>query len=265
MGNFYKKRFTELINQLDSEGYRYFTPNNIEIDTLNGRYQWRTVKFNINKRILNNALELSNIKSKYTMNLDQAGKSRNYNLKIANQLKGILAEIGIHLLLEKSVGLKNVQRWDLERKDFRYSEDEYDLKFTVDNNDYICESRSSVSYKTSLAEFISTYHVIGPYTSKAKSKEEANHFYFRPVFQYKHLHSKNKPFLENEVKIKTLEDIVKRNLELYFVSGANKSQMFGNMHEMGTNKQKGSKYRQVRIINSSDIIDFLKDIHNLNY
>lgn len=258
MSNKYKTKYNQLINRLSNGGYNFFRPSKETITLPNGNTEERTVvKFMINRNILNNAKELATIKAKHTNDKDQSGKSRPFEIKVANQLKGILAEIGVHLLLEEILKLKNVKRWDLEREDFKYKETEYDLKFMINDTEYKCESRSSSSYKTTLSEFLSTCHVIGPYTSDIKKKEDANHFYFRPVFQYKNLFSKSQRFLPYDTIKNTYKDIEDGNLELYFISGATRSQMFGDLHETGSNNQTGTTYKQVRMNKLPDFNEFL--------
>lgn len=261
MSNIYKTKYNELINRLSSGGYKFFRPSKETIILPNGKTEERTiVKFMINRSLLNNARELATIKAKYTNDKDQSGKNRPFEIKIANQLKGILAEIGVHLILKEILKLKGVKRWDLEREDFNYKETEYDLKFMIDNKEYICESRSSSSYKTTLSEFLSTCHVIGPYTSDIKKKEDASHFYFRPVFQYKNLFPKSQRFLPYDNIKNTYKDIENGNLELYFISGATRSQMFGDLHEIGSNNQTGTTYKQVRMNKLPDFNKFLKSL-----
>ena len=46
------------------------------------------------------------------------------------------------------------------KKFFKYSTNEYDLKIILDSKEILCESRSSLSYKTTLGEFIENYHII---------------------------------------------------------------------------------------------------------
>ena len=269
MNNTYKERYYEIIKELREKKYDFFERFEETIvlpydKTLGIKPQEKrvVVKLRINGMLLCNAYELAKIKAKYTNDKNQSGKERPMDIKIMNQLKGILAEIGVQLILEEVLGLDDVKRWDLERESFEYSTAEYDLKFSIGNKEYFCESRSSTSYKTTLSEFLSTCHVIGPYTSEVKKKEEANDYYFRPVFQYKNLYSKEQEYLPYDAIRNTFKDIVNGNLSLYFISGATKSDMFGKYQEIGSNKQSGTTYRQIRMNNLPGLNPFLVKLRN---
>ena len=255
----YKEKYYEVINKLRASNYDFFERFALKRKPKEKRV---VVKLKINGMLLCNAYELAVIKAKYTNDKSQSGKERPMNIKIMNQLKGILAEIGVHLILEDVLGLDNVKRWDLERESFDYSTAEYDLKFSIGNKEYFCESRSSTSYKTTLSEFLSRYHVIGPYTSDVKKKEDANDYYFRPVFQYKNLLPNDQTFLPYDSIRNTWKDIVNGELSLYFVSGATKSEMFGKDQEIGSNKQTGTTYRQVRMNKLPGLNPFLVKLRN---
>lgn len=60
----------------------------------------------------------------------------------------------------------------------------------------------------------------------------------------------------------TFKDIVNGNLSLYFISGATKSDMFGKHQEIGSNKQSGTSYRQVRMNNLPGLNPFLVKLRN---
>lgn len=261
MSNEYKDKYESVIKRLSRGDYNYFRPSTETIILPNGDKEERiVVKLLLNRLLLDNAYELATKKAQYTNDKDQSGKDRPFEIKVMNQLKGVLAEIGVHLILEEVLKLKGVKRWDLERENFEYKDTEYDLKFSINEMEYKCESRSSTSYKTTLSEFLSTCHVIGPYTSDIKSKEDANHFYFRPVFQYKELLPKSQKFLPYDYIKNTYKDIENSKLELYFISGATKSQMFGELHEEGTNNQSGTTYKQVRMNKLPDFNKFLENL-----
>ena len=154
--------------------------------------------------------------------------------------------MGAQIILEDILGYKNVKRWDLERNTFRYLPSEYDVKFDYNGKEFLCECRSSTSYKTSLNEFIERYHTIGPYTSLQKHSEDNNDFYFRPVFQYKNYNTVWNE-LPYEKKTTILDDLYSGELNLYFVSGATLNQMYSGESEIGNNGQHGATYRQIRL------------------
>lgn len=257
MYNKYKAKFDDLKDNLGD--YEYFSNFSLPISINNEERDFNILKFNLNKSIIDNAIELAAEKCKYTMDYDQAGNVRPQSIKLANQTKGILAEIGVQLILENILEAKQVRRWDLERYSFEYSKAEYDVKFSYKGKEFVCESRSSTSYKTSLKEFIERYHVIGSYTSIKKYSEGKNAFYFRPVFQYKHYNQKwsELPYIK---KINTLNDLDSGELELYFVSGATLEQMTGENAEVSNNNQGKTQYNQIRMIYTGDVIDFHKNL-----
>lgn len=257
MANEYKLKFDNLKCKLGD--YEYFSQVNLPVYIDNEEEIFNIIRFNLNKDIIDNAIELAAKKSKYTMSYDQSGKKRPNNIKLANQTKGILAEIGVQLILEKILQAPQVKRWDLERDSFEYSDEEYDVKFAYNGKEFVCESRSSTSYKTSLNEFIGRYHVIGSYTSVRKHSEGNNAFYFRPVFQYKN-YNKEWTELPYEKKTNTLMDLDSGELELYFVSGATLKEMNGPYSESGNNNQGRTMYNQIRMIHTGDINDFLEKL-----
>ena len=169
MNNTYKERYYEIIKELREKKYNFFErfeetivlPYDITLG-IKPQEKRVVVKLRINGMLLCNAYELAKIKAKYTNDRSQSGKERPMDIKVMNQLKGILAEIGVQLILEEVLGLDDVKRWDLERESFEYSTAEYDLKFSIGNKEYFCESRSSTSYKTTLSEFLSTCHLMLP-------------------------------------------------------------------------------------------------------
>lgn len=258
--NEFKNKFQELKQRLVD--YEYFSSEAVTVNVQNQPIQFIVYRFNLNKDILDNAIELAMKKSNFTMDYDQAGNKRPKSIKLANQTKGILAEIGVQLILEEILKCKSVKRWDLERETFKYLLAEYDVKFEYGGNDYLCESRSSTSYKTSLGEFIERYHIIGPYISKQKHSENNNDFYFRPVFQYIN-YNKKWSTLPYEKKTSVLEDLDSGELQLYFVSGATLDEMYSNNSEIGNNAQQGTKYRQIRMIYTGDVQVFLNNIVNI--
>lgn len=259
MPNEFKDKFQDLKQRL--RDYTYFSRGPVTVNVKNEQLQFIVYRFNLNKDIIDNAIELAMKKSNFTMDYDQAGKKRPQSIKLANQTKGILAEIGAQLILEEVLKCKHVKRWDLERDTFRYLPAEYDVKFEYNGKEYLCESRSSTSYKTSLGEFIERYHIIGPYTSKQKHSEDNNDFYFRPVFQYTN-YNKKWSTLPYEKKTSVLEDLDSGELKLYFVSGATLDEMYSENSEIGNNAQQGTKYRQIRMIYTGDVQVFLNNIVN---
>lgn len=115
------------------------------------------------------------------MDQNQAGIRRDEITKLQKCCQGVLAEMFIHVLLLERYGFK-VLRYDLERENFLYKVEEYDLKIQIDNDFYEVESRSSNLHHTSIEKFINYDIIIGPYGNRLKIEDELADFHFRPIY-----------------------------------------------------------------------------------
>lgn len=256
-------------------------------------------RFNFNRKIVQHAYAIADKKSKKVNNSDQAGDPRTNKQSLVSCFRGVLAEIGAQLYLELMMASQTnykVERWDLEREEWEYESSEYDVRVVLPNGFVIkCESRSSMSYKTTLPEFCEYRHVITRYTTTVKLKEGENHLYFRPVYQYDDsIIQKNKlrfdrlinaklsnpkvieEYNNNTDKIRDdvtndfrkevltsfFKDIRENKVHLYYVSGANLKDI--ELHaEKSRNAQKKSRYIQPPIIKCGDTMAFHKKIAEL--
>lgn len=66
------------------------------------------------------------------MNANQNMDQRSFDEKLEKQTQGVLAEIAVHIFLEKILNF-DVLRFDLERETFQYNPMEYDLKIKTSN------------------------------------------------------------------------------------------------------------------------------------
>ena len=249
MPNEYYEQYKKMLNL--NENFKFFTKG--IVPTKIGDYT--VYRFNTNKSIIDNCIELTKKKMNYTMDISQAGIIRSPDIKFSSQFRGILAETATQILFEKVYGFENVKRWDLERNSFKYSTNEYDLKIILDSKEILCESRSSLSYKTTLGEFIENYHIIGPYVNSYKKEEKGNHIYIRPLFQYTTV-DKNAKIITKERQLDVLNDINSKELILYIISGAVYDEMFGIDSEESNNNQGKTKYRMIRVSKAGDMMDF---------
>ena len=113
MPNEYNVKFNKLRENL--KDYKYFSRKVIDISVKNTEHEFVVYKFNLNESIINNAADLASRKINFTMDYDPSGKVRSNSIKLGNQTKGILAEMGAQIILEDILGYKNVKRWDLDK------------------------------------------------------------------------------------------------------------------------------------------------------
>lgn len=255
MGNEFYQGYKEIRERVVREPNRFFEKKNILV---NGR-SFNVYQFNFDEDIIDHAYEIACKKSNNVMDFDQAGNKRSEDVKFINCFKGILAETGAQLYLEAVLKLDNVERWDIERGNWNYSPEEYDVRILLENDRYLkCESRSSLSYKTTLSQFCEKCHVIASYTNAYKQTEGKNDLYFRPVYQYKddiiqsNLKSKKKAA---DVTRSFVQDIEDGNISLYYVSGANQADVDA-YKEPSTNNQGNTNYVNVPIIKCGDMDRF---------
>lgn len=229
------------------------------------------VKILFSKEELDLALKQANLKSKHTMNANQAGEQRTALTKINKQFQGILAEIAITKYLEIALKEKpymSVLRYDSVRTDnFQSSINEYDIKIVNhnNNNQWEIESRSSVCWKKDLHKalkddtVVRAYnHIIGSYQSKFKNNENQNDFYIRPLFHIPLGYNKENPF--DFTRIFKEQN---KSISLYLISGCHKSTMFGDKGFKNSLSQNGTEYQLLKYKDSLDMSEFTKKIRKL--
>ena len=218
------------------------------------------IEVKIDKTFLNKGIKQAKLKSKYTMDFNQAGVSRSNNIKYQKQLQGIIAEIGIQELLDFFFKTEEISaeviRWDDIRTDgFKSSENEFDIKIKTDKKEFLVESRSSISYKTTISQAIINLDIIGPYISSVKKNEKRCDFYIRPLFQYEKLSSR----IEHE---KTEEFIKNREMLLYIMAGITYDELMQKGYE-GSLGQYGTRYKLIKMIDADDIVNFLYKLKDI--
>lgn len=262
MGNQFYREYQEIREQVIQEPNSFFEKQTILVNGEN----FSVYRFNFNSDILNHAYKIACQKSNHVMDFNQAGKKRPKDVKLINCFKGILAETGAQLYLEAILKLDNVERWDIERDNWKYSSEEYDVRILLENNQYVkCESRSSLSYKTTLSRFCETCHVLTSYTNEHKQTEGESDIYFRPVYQYTdEIIQLNKESNKNaaDVTPSFIQDIKDGNVSLYYVSGANQADIKQNQ-EKDTHGQGNTEYKNVAIIKCGDMDRFENKLKQL--
>lgn len=252
--NVFGTKFIELYEKYGS--YEYFKSEELE-------GFGEVLEFQAPADIYNNCFKIAREKAQYTMDYSQELKIRTPKEKVIKQFKGVLAETAIHLYLVKECGIPfdKVHRWDLERSSFRYSSNEYDLRFLTDSGELSIESRASDSYKTSLDEFVKKYDIIGKYSNSKKVGKKTADLYIRPVYQCE------SRFSEKEWKSKlyeTFDMIQSRFLKLYLVSGATKEEMYGESGYKKNMSQGETIYQCLRITAAGDM-NRISDIIRCRY
>lgn len=230
----YKSNFLELYKKKKQENYNFFTEKDAQVEGKNYKY----LECNIDYDLLKCAMQLAKEKSKFTMKQNQASIPRDDVTKLEKCCQGILAEMFIHILLSERYGFE-VYRYDLERKNFIYSTEEYDLKIYVSNEYYEIESRSSNIHYTSVENFIAKDIIIGPYGNSIKMEDELADFHFRPVYM-----PDFKPFVLKGGKYYYSDKMFNGEIKLIITGVATKEDFIKNGYKK-TLRQKGTMYKVV--------------------
>ena len=230
-----------------------------EIIPLSG-INYSIIKFNFTSNILKKAKEQARKKSCHTMDFNQSSIARGSELKYQKQLQGILAEIGIKLLLEEFFSQRKIEaeviRWDdVRTDDFKSPKNEYDLKIVFRGEEFLIECRSSINYKADIVDSIANLDIIGPYTSDYKKNEKGCDFYIRPLYQYNEL--------KDSILDLEIEDYLEKNkMQLYIICGITYENIIKKGY-LGSLGQRGTKYRLIKMEKCEDISKFLETIEKI--
>ena len=242
-----KNKFLSLYKRKKETGYIFFTEKKEKIEGDDFTY----LVCNIDLDILKCAIEIGKKKSEFTMNQNQASIPRDAVTKLKKCSQGVLAEMFVHFLLMERYGF-DVRRYDLERKTFEYSPEEYDLKIISGNNQYEIESRSSNIHHTSIVKFINNDVIIGPYGNALKVTDELAEFHFRPIYMPDFI-----PFVEEHGKWFFNKHLIDGTINLVITGVATKEDMqkYGYHTSLG---QRGTKYlvvdaKRIGDINTMDL------------
>lgn len=242
MPEIFKKEFEDLYNQKKQENYNFI----IEKETLINNEKFKYLEFNIDHSLLKCAMNLAKRKSQFTMDQNQAGIRRDEITKLQKCCQGVLAEMFIHVLLLERYGFK-VLRYDLERENFLYKVEEYDLKIQIDNDFYEVESRSSNIHHTSIEKFINYDIIIGPYENRFKIEDELADFHFRPIYM-----PDFEPFEIKDGKYHYSDKLITGEVKLIITGVATKEEFlkYGYKKSLG---QRGTIYQVVDVSIIGDI------------
>jgi hypothetical protein len=171
---------------------------------------------NFSKKLLENCLKIAKEKAQKTMSKNQAGEDRPFEIKVINQFRGVLAETIVHLYLHYECGipLQNIKRYDLERRTFDYSPEEYDLKIIKNGKEYTLEVRSSHDYYGDLKKYLEKRGIICAYINKYKLQENIKDISCAVIFQLKGYSGP----LDNNTRSKFFEDFERERYKIYFIT-----------------------------------------------
>lgn len=242
MSNKYKNKFQELYDAKKENGYTFFYERNVVVDGRNYKY----LICHVDLDILKCSLEIAKEKSNYTMTYNQAGIPRSMVTKIQKCCQGVLAEMFVHIMLMERYGL-NIERFDLERPDFRYYPEEYDINILLNGKEYEVEVRSSNVHHKNIEQFIKNDIIIGPYTNNIKRQEELASFFFRPIYMPEFT-----PFEENSGQYSFSKKLFNNESLLVITGVATKDEMENNFQYKSLGQQ-GTTYRTVEVMTAGDI------------
>lgn len=221
---------------------------------------YQILRVNPKEEFIRHALKIAKVKSKHTMDEDQAENIRDFDQKVLSAFRGIFAETAVQVYLEKILPHCKILRYDIERLTFAYSPEEYDLKIVQNGKTYEIESRSSENYKRGMdiTKGLETLDIIGSYTNNTKVQESPADFYIRPLYQYETRNGYQERNLNNYLKRLREGDIV-----LYLTAGTDfeTMQRYGRLKPMGQNN---TLYRCLWLhhIKTKDIIQFMKQLQS---
>lgn len=242
MSNTYKEKFQELYIRKKNAAYSFFYERNVVVGGINYKY----LICHVDLEILKCALDIAKVKSNYTMAYNQAGIPRSMVIKVQKCCQGVLAEMFVHILLMERYKL-DTERFDLERPDFRYYPNEYDINILLNGKAYEVEVRSSNIHHKDIGQFIKNDVIIGPYTNSIKKREELASFFFRPIYM-----PEFKPFEESHGQYRFSRELFDGGSLLAITGVATKDEMENNFHYKSLG-QKGTTYRTVDAMTAGDI------------
>ena len=170
----------EFFNLLEKRNNFIFFPEEKTMNFYNNgnEYKIETVILdysNFDKELINNCYKIADVKSRKTMDFNQAGKKRILKEKIMKQFRGVLAETIVHLYLyyRCNIDKNNIKRYDIERESFEYSQEEYDVNVILNNNKIITlEIRSSNNPYKNISDYLSNRGIKYVYFNEHKKKEK---------------------------------------------------------------------------------------------
>ena len=198
-------------------------------------------------------------KARFTMDQNQAGIIRSKSEKEAKQFEGVLAETMSQILLLSELDDCSVVRFDLERNDFTYDPNEYDVVLDDGANQYEFEIRNSYSYKTTIEEAYANLDVLGAYTNGYKPQETLSDLFIRPLLQL------NPPqeWRKYPPKYSSVEELINKikagDVILYLCCGTDKQTLLEKGYQSNFG-QGNTKYLAIKMRETLDIVEFLESL-----
>ena len=241
----HKRAFEEYLRGRDTK--KLF--KGVRIDTPYG--ERKIIKCLPDRELLRITKDLAAEKSLYTMDADQSGHIRDREKKLIKQFEGVLAETFAHIALMCLLPQVAVDRFDLEREDFRYDVKEYDVRLRCGGQIYKFEVRNSNNYKTAIGEGYGSLDVLGAYVNKYKTRETLADYFIRPLLQSETLC----PELPDHKNADELaEKLLGGRMTQYLCCGTDRK----TMQEKGRVARFGqdARYLAVKMRETEDIADF---------
>ena len=251
MSNIHKQKFEEYCAIEIGKAQQFIT----EKITVGGTKK-KIIRLIPNKPFFLLAKDLAKEKAQHTMSASQAGIERTLSEKEIKQFEGVLAEQMTHMFLLSVLQQNEVLRFDIERPNFQYDRNEYDLKIfdSTRKIEYTMEARNSTSYKTTIEEFYTLYDVIIAYTNDLKTSEKPNSFYIRPVIQY----ATKQPSMPRHTSIDTLIDNLMRGEVIAYLTCGVGTEIVREKAYLKSMGQGRTQYAAVKMIDALDINEFVK-------
>lgn len=219
------------------------------------------------------AIYQSFIKSRYTMNLSQSEEERDDWEKFNKQFEGVISEMACLQLLKRKLKLSGctISRFDDNRLDeFKFAENEYDLRIDNGHIKYDFEIRASIlyeNYKFGL-NTLKNIDIIGKYVNDSKKSEKINDYYIRPLFELSEdikIDSKEnkdeKQQKRKEITNNFIYYVITGKAILYLMCGCTKSDMLSSKSKIKNMGQNNTEYRCIPMIDVLDIFSFLDKLN----
>lgn len=225
-------------------------------------------KLEVDKKNIELALAQSAQKAEKIHRDSPSGRRRSVDEVDSQNFLGTLADIVCARLLKgyfKKHGLNiEVTRYDDVRIDNFQDHDQYDIKLSAHNLDYLVEVRSSVCIYLSLESMVKRWQILGAYLSSVKGATETEKpFYLRPLYHLRNFEENRKT--KSYQRTAAHELIYSGDLQLYFVGGATNVML----EEKGRNeagqelKQGKAEFRVLDITDGLDAKKMLETIGQL--
>jgi len=262
--NIYGKEFIDLVNNSKEKLLVFPAEKTIKFFKDKKKYGVNVIELsyeNFNKNLIKNCYKIAREKAKKTMDYNQAEEKRDKKIKIVNQFKGVLAEAIVHLYLhyECKISLQKIHRYDLERENFEYNQEEYDIKLDIDDSNTLqLEIRSSNNPFKNLSSYLMKRGVICAYVNNVKQQENFKDISISVIYD---LLNHIGPLGEEKI-FNFFKDFKENNYKIYLILHCSTKECCESCHEIKSYNQRETKYMEVPFWKISNYEYHLKNIIN---